>query len=183
MKYLKVMFQENSRYKNFEYKVNEITVAPQWNPNAKTPQEMGGLNFSNEENIVRWLHNGDTLYDVEVPSDAKVVCVEESATPKGVFRSNKIIVKNPRKVTDEMALSFYEKSTIPETAYPKTLGGVSIMNYYKTAKRILEDKVTINNIEFFLEEWEAFISKKNRRDCNKTVRYIDTKLKEIKNQK
>lgn len=183
MKYLKVMFQENSRYKNFEYKINEITNASHWDPTAKNPQEMGGLNFSNEENIVRWLHNGDTLYDVEVPSDAEFVCVEESATPKGVFRSNKIIVKNPRKVTDEMALDFYRKSTIPETAYPKTLGGVSIMNYYKTATRILEDKVTLDNIDFFLEEWEDFISKKDRRDCNETVRYIDIKLKEIKNKK
>lgn len=181
MNYLKVMFQENSSYKNFKYKINEVTNAPNWNPNAKTPKEMGGLNYSNEENIIRWLHNGDTIYDVEVPEDAEVINVQESATPNGVFRSNKIIVKNPRKVTDEMALDFYRKSTIPESAYPKALGGVSIMNYYNTAIKIFNDKVTINNIDYFLDEWNDFISKKDRKDCNETVRYIDKKLKEFKN--
>ena len=183
MNYLKVMFQENSRFGNFEYKINEVTNALHWDPTAKTPQKMGGLNFSNEENIIRWLHNGETIYDVEVPLDAEVVSVAESATPNGVFRSNKIIVKNPRKVTDEMALDFYRKSTIPESAYPKALGSVSIMNYYNTAIKIFNDKVTSDNIDFYLEEWEDFISKKDRRNCNETVRYIDEKLRNFKNNK
>ena len=147
----------------------------------KLPQEMGGLNFSNEENIIRWLHNGDTIYDVEVPKDAELVCVKECATPGGVFRSNKIIVKNPRKVTDEMALMFYEKSTIPSEAYPKALGGVAIMNYYNTAIKIFNDKVTNENIDYFLNEWEDFMSKKDRKNCNDTVRIIEQKLKDFKN--
>lgn len=176
MKYLKVMFSTKSRYNDFEYKLNEINESQTWNPLAKSPEEMGGLNFSNEENIIRWIHNGDTIYDVIIPEDAEVISVKESATPYGVFRSNKIIISNPRKVTDEMALEFYEKSTIPESAYPNALGGVSIMNYYNTAVKILNDKVNKENIAYYLNEWNDFISKHERKDCNETVKYIDKML-------
>jgi len=41
MKYLKVMFSKKSRYNGLKYKINDINVAPSWNPNAKTPEEMG----------------------------------------------------------------------------------------------------------------------------------------------
>lgn len=180
MKYLKVMFSEKSRYNDFEYKVNEINVSPHWNKNALTPEEMGGLNYSNEENILRWLHNGNTIYEVEIPSDAETVSVRESATPYGVFRSNKIIIKNPKPVTDEMALEFYKKTTIPESAFPKALGSVSLMNYYNTAITIFNDKVTKENVDYYLSEWNDFMSKKERQNCNETVIEINKRLNEYK---
>ena len=179
MKYLKVMFSSTSRYNDFKYKIGEINYAPTWNPNATTPEEMGGLNYSNEENILRYLHNGDTIYDVEIPEDAEVVSVKECATPYGVFRSNKIIIKNPRKVTYEMALEFYKKSTIPEDAYPKALGGISIMGFSKTANEIVQDKVNENNIKYFLSEWLDFTERPERKNCNNTVVEIDKKLREF----
>lgn len=178
MKYLKVMFSDESRYNNFQYRVDEVNCAPSWNPSAKTPEEMGGLNFSDEKHIIRYLHNGDTIYDVEVPEDAEVVAVKGCATPNGVFRSNKIIIRNPRKVTDEMALEFYKKSTIPEDAYPKALGSVSIMDFSKTANEIFNDKVNENNIEYFLLEWNDFTDRSERKNCNPTVIEIDKKLRE-----
>jgi len=181
MKYLKVMFSNESRYNNFQYKIGEVNCAPSWNPNATTPEEMGGLNFSNEENILRYLHNGDTIYDVEIPEDAAVVSVKSCATPYGVFRSNKIIIKNPRKVTDAMALEFYKKSTIPEDAYPKALGGVSLMNFSKTANEIFNDKVNDDNIEYFLAEWNDFTDRPERKKCNDTVIEIDKRLREFSN--
>ena len=52
MKYVKVMFSNESRYNGFQYKIGEENVASYWNPLAKTPEEMGGLNFSNEDNII-----------------------------------------------------------------------------------------------------------------------------------
>lgn len=182
MTYLKVMFSHESRYNNFQYKIGEINYAPSWNPNALIPEEMGGLNFSNEENILRYLHNGDTIYDVEIPKDAEVISVKECATPYGVFRSNKIIIKKPRKVTDEMALEFYKKSTIPDEAYPKALGSVSIMNFSKTAKTIFNDKVNNNNVEYFLSEWNDFIDRPERKKCNDTVIEIEKRLIEFSKQ-
>jgi len=181
MRYIKVMFSKKSRYNNYQYKIGEVNYAPYWNPKASTPEEMGGLNFSNEENILRYLHNGDTIYDVEIPDDAEVVVVQECATPYGVFRSNKIIVKNPRKLTDEMALGFYKKSTIPEEAYPKALGAVSLMNFSKTANKIFNDKINDNNLDYFLSEWNDFIERSERKNCNDTVVEIDKRLRNFSN--
>lgn len=180
MKYLKVVFDDKSRFSDFKFKVDEVNIADIWNPNAVRPGEMGGFNFSCEEKIIRWLHNGDILYDVIVPEDAEMKIIDECATPGGVFRTNKIIITNPRKITDDMALEFYKKSTIPQEAYPNALGGVSIMGYDKTAKQILKDKVNINTIDYFLSEWNDFMSKKNRKNCNDTVKYIDEQLNNIK---
>ena len=113
MKYLKVMFGNVSGAdKGLEYKINEVNIADKWNPNANTPEEMGGFNYSNEENILRWLIRGDTLYDVIIPDDAEVINVDSISTPNGVFRSNKIILSNPRIVTDEIALELYRKSNL-----------------------------------------------------------------------
>ena len=43
-----------------------------------------------------------------------------------VYRANKIIIKNPRKVDDELALHFYQISHIPEKSYYKALGVVRL---------------------------------------------------------
>ena len=179
MKYLKVMFDNKGA--NYEYKIDEVNVANVWNPNAKSGKEFGGFNFSVPDKIVRWLHRGDTLYDVIIPDDAEVIDVVESATPHGVFRTNKIILTNPRKMTDDMALEFYKISTIPEVAYYRTLPVVTIMGYEKTANQILKDKINKNNIDEVLEEWKEFMGKNNRRNTNKLVDDIENKLYEIKN--
>ncbi len=179
MKYLKVMFDNKGA--NYEYKIDEVNVANVWNPNAKSGKEFGGFNFSVPDKIVRWLHRGDTLYDVIIPDDAEVIDVVESATPHGVFRTNKIILTNPRKMTDDMALEFYKISTIPEVAYYRTLPVVTIMGYEKTANQILKDKINKSNIDEVLEEWKEFMGKNNRRNTNKLVDDIENKLYEIKN--
>lgn len=179
MKYLKVMFDNKGA--NYEYKIDEVNVANVWNPNAKSGKEFGGFNFSVPDKIIRWLHRGDTLYDVIIPDDAEVIDVVESATPHGVFRTNKIILTNPRKMTDDMALEFYKISTIPEVAYYRTLPVVTIMGYEKTANQILKDKINKNNIDEVLEEWKEFMGKNNRRNANKLVDDIENKLYEIKN--
>ena len=92
-KYVKVMFGINSGAGDFQYEIGRLNVATIWNPKAKSGKEFGGFNFSTEEKILRWLHRGDTIYDVEIPDGAEVIDVVESATPHGVFRTNKIILK------------------------------------------------------------------------------------------
>lgn len=108
-KYLKVMFGTTSgANSDVKYKLNDVTVANTWNPNVENPKEMGGFNFSTEDKILRWLVRGDTIYDVYLPEDAEMIdCPNESA-PHGVFRANKIIISNPRAVTDDMAMEFYK---------------------------------------------------------------------------
>ncbi len=180
-KYLKVMF--GNKGANYVYKIGKVNIANTWNPQAKKSRDFGGFNFSTEDKIIRWLHRGDTIYDVEVPDDAEVVDVVESATPHGVFRSNKIIISNPRKVTDEMALHFYKISTIPEIAYYKALGAVCLMNYHNTALAILKDKVNSENIDLVLSEWNDFINlnkDENRNNANELTMDVNEWLLEIK---
>ena len=180
-KYVKVMFGTTSGAKSdFKYKINEVNVSENWNPNAKKGRDFGGFNYCSEECILRWLHRGDTIYDVEIPKDAESIKLDGSTT---IYRANKIIISNPRKVDDELALHFYEISKIPEKSYYKALGVVSIMNYKKTAYRIFKDKVNKNNIDQVLEEWNDFASrgnKDNRKEINNLVKEIENYLYEVK---
>ena len=155
-KYLKVMF--GNKGANYKYKIGEVNIADNWNPNANDPKEMGGFNFSTEDKILRWLVRGDTIYDVSIPEDAEVIdCPSESA-PHGVYRTNKIILSNPKPMTDELAMQFYLKSDLPEKSYYKSLAGVAIRGYKNTSFKILEDKVNKDNIDLVLEEFDDFIS-------------------------
>ncbi len=156
MRYLKVMFGTKSGASDFEYKLNEINIAKIWNPNESDPKKMGGFNFSTENKILRWLVRGDTIYDIDIPVDAEIIdCPSESA-PNGVFRSNKIIISNPRLVDDDMAMEFYLKSELPEKSYFKAMAGCAVRGYMNTALRIFKDKVNIGNVDLAISEYEDF---------------------------
>lgn len=177
-KYVKVMF--GNKGAAFEYKIGEVNVANNWNPTASSGKEFGGFNYATEDCILRWLHRGDTIYDVVVPDDAENIKLEGATV---IYRTNKIILTNPRKVTDDMALEFYKKSNIPEKSYYKALGAVSLMNYKNTALAIFNDKINYETIDLALEEWNDFINNGgdgNRLDSNETVELISKKLNEFK---
>lgn len=152
-KYVKVMF--GNKGANYEYKIDKVNIASNWNPKATSGREFGGFNYTTETCILRWLHRGDTIYDVEVPNDAENIKIEGATT---IYRTNKIIVRNPRKVTDDMAYEFYKKANIPAKSYPKALCAVVLMGYEKTANAILKDKVNPENVEYYLEEWNDFFN-------------------------
>lgn len=162
MKYLKVMFGSTSGAdKKLEYKINEVNISDNWNPEANNPKEMGGFNFSTEDKILRWLIRGDTLYDVKVPEDAEVIEVESISAPHGVFRSNKIILSNPIKMTDQIAMDLYIKSNLPEKSYYKSLAGLAIRGYINTAKKLIDDRINKNNIDLVFEEINDFVRPEN----------------------
>ena len=180
-KFVKVMFGTTSGAKSdFNYKLNEVNIANNWNPKATSGKDFGGFNYCSEECILRWLHRGDTIYDVEIPDDAENIKIDGATT---IFRTNKIIISNPRKVNDEMALHFYKISKIPEKSYYKALGVVSIMTYKKTAYAIIKDKINKDNIDEALEEWNDFIShggKNDRKDLNGLVKEVNDYLYKFK---
>ena len=180
-KFVKVMFDLTSGAdKGFKYKIGEVNVASNWNPDAKNGKDFGGFNYCSEECILRWLHRGDTIYDVTIPDDAENVRLDGATT---IYRTNKIIISNPKKVDDELALHFYQISKIPEKSYYKALAVVSIMNYKKTAYAIFKDKINKDNIDEALEEWNDFIShgnKNDRKDVNGLVKEIEGYLYEVK---
>ena len=184
-KYLKVMF--GNKGTNYEYKIDELNIANNWNPTTYDPKNMGGFNFSTEDKILRWLVRGDTIYDVVIPEDAQVIdCPSESA-PHGVFRCNKIILTNPRTMTDELAMDLYLKSNLPEKSYYKSLAGVAIRGYRNTSLKIIEDKVNKDNIELVLSEIEEFVKPyqdiKDEQTDTKVYDEVMEILNRIKNQK
>lgn len=156
-KYVKVMFGNTSGANGFEYKEDEVNVAKIWNTSAKDPKEMGGFNFSTEDKILRWLVRGDTIYDVIIPGDAEVIDVESISAPHGVFRTNKIILTNPRAMTDELAMHYYKISDLPEKTYFKSLAGCAIRGYKNTCMQIIKDKVNKDNIDLVLSEINDFV--------------------------
>ncbi len=151
---------------NLEYKLNEVNISSNWNPKEENPKLMGGFNYSTYDMIFRWLVRGDTLYDVEIPDDAEVINVNNPSTPNGVFRSNKIIISNPRKVTDSLALELYKQSTLPEKSYYKALAGCMIRGYKETCLTLIKDKVNPSNVEFVLSEIFDFVKPENRNGSN-----------------
>lgn len=170
--------------KNLEYKIDEVNVADKWNPKTDEPREMGGFNFSNEENILRWLIRGDTLYDVIIPEDAEVVKIDHLSTPNGVYRSNKIILSNPRVVDDELAMELYLKSNMPEKTYYKTLAILAIIGYRNTCIKLIKDRINKDNIDLVLSEIDDFVNSKKSSEntSNENEVYVEvmTWLKEIK---
>lgn len=54
------------------------------------------------------------------------------------------------------------------------------MNYKNTALSILKDKVNKENIDFYIEEWNDFMNKKDRNNSNDTVILINNELHKIK---
>ncbi len=184
-KFLKVMFGTTSgANKGLEYKLNEINIAENWNPTSQDPKEMGGFNFSTEDKIFRWLVRGDTLYDVEIPEDAEIIDCPSTSAPNGVFRSNKIILYNPRPMTDNLAMEFYLKSDLPEKSYYKSLAGCMVRGYRNTCLKIIKDKVNRDNIDLVLSEINDFIKPYQHEDnTNILFNEIMNLLNNIKNCK
>lgn len=180
LKFIKVMFGTKSKAgEGFDYKIGEINETDNWHPETNDSKEIGGFNFSIEEKILRWLVRGDTLYDVTIPENTEVFDCESPSAPHGVFRSNRIIINNPRSMTDEIAMYFYEKSILPEKSYFKAMAGCSVRGYMNTAIKIFTDKVNKENFELAFNEFKDFMIPNGNDTFNEE--YLDDNTKKIYN--
>ena len=156
-KYVKVMFGTTSGANNdFEYKLNEVNESNNWNPLADNPREFGGFNYCDETCILRWLHRGDTIYDVIIPDEAEVILCDEN---KGVYRANKIIVSNPRKITDNLVMDLYKKTTLSNKILADCLVTLIWKDRIEISKYIINDMVNKNNVDEFYTEFINYSSK------------------------
>ena len=155
-KYMRVMDGTKSNAGDFEYKINEINISNNWNSNEKEPGKMGGFNFSSEDKILRWLHRGDTIYEVTLTEDAEIILCDAE---KGVWRTNKIIVGNPRKITDEMVIELYKKTTSSNKILAQCLQTLLWKNRIEISKYIVKDRVNKENVEEFIKEFEEYTKK------------------------
>lgn len=174
-KYVRVMDGTKSNAGNFEYKIGEINIAKKWNPNSLKPEDMGGFNFGTEDKILRWLHRGDTIYDVIIPEDAEVILYDEE---KGIYRSNKIIVNNPRTITDDIVLELYKKNTLSNKIIAECLVTLLWKKRKEISKYIIKDRVNLDNIDEILEEFVRYAGEENL--YSETGKEIYEILQEIK---
>ena len=179
-KFVRVMDGIKSNAGGFEYKLDEINISDNWNPNEIEPEKMGGFNFGSEDKILRWLHRGDTIYDVIVPEDAEIVLCNAE---KGVWRANKIIVTNPRIITDEIVLELYKKTTLSNKVLAQCLQTLLWKNRIEISKYIINDRVNKENVDEFIIEFENYTKKTeifNYNDLGKDSKIIYDMLKKIK---
>lgn len=174
-KYVRVMDGLKSNAGGFEYTLDEINIAEKWNPNTLEPEQMGGFNFSTEDKILRWLHRGDTIYDVVIPEDAEVILCDEE---KGIYRSNKIIVTNPRTITDEIVLNLYKINTLSNKIIAQCLVTLLWKSRQEISKYIIKDRVNLENIDEILTEFIKYAGKDNL--YSQTGKEIHEILTEIK---
>ena len=174
-KYLKVIDGLKSNAGGFKYKLDKVNIAPIWNPNADNPESFGGFNFSDEEHILRWLHRGDTIYDVIIPDDAETVLVDEE---KGIYRTNKIIIINPKSITDDIVLNLYKKNTLSNKIIAECLLTLIWKNRLEISKYIIKDRVNFDNVDEILEEFENYAGEENL--SYESSKIIYNILKEIK---
>ena len=179
-KFVRVMDGVRSNAGGFEYKLDEINISNNWNPNENEPEKVGGFNFGSENKILRWLHRGDTIYDVIIPKDAEIILCNEE---KGVWRANKIIVTNPREITDELVIELYKKTTLSNKIIAQCLETLLWKNRIEISKYIINDRVNKENIDEFINEFEIYVKKSkkfNYEELREDSKIIYDMLKEIK---
>lgn len=182
VKYVRVMDKDVSNASGRKFKIGEITISDEWDPNAKTLDTIKGINFSTEESIIRWIRRGDTLYEVELPEDAEVIKCPGTFTPDGIYRTNKIIVKNPIPLTEEVVMNLYKKSNIPDKTYHDVLAILAVRGFEKVCDQLINDKVNEKTIDEFLIDYIDF-GKNDIRDNNFGLfEKYKNKLIEIKNK-
>ena len=81
----------------------------------------------------------------------------QASFPNGVFRTDKIILTNKRKVTDETAMYFYKGSKLSEKSYYKALAGIMLRGYKNTCLELIRDRVNKGNIDLVLKEINNFV--------------------------
>lgn len=167
MTYLKWIF--NSDVESGLLKIDSIMQHDTWDPENPDWSKRGEFNFSNEENIIRWISRGDTLCGVEIPEDAEIKNVDNYKTPNGIIVANKIILKNPTPVSDELTMDLYKMSDMPLKTYFETIAALAIRGCYNTALQIIKDKVNLDNINEAIDEYKDFIKPWHKDNLNQEV--------------
>ena len=179
-KFVKVMDENKSNAGGFEYKLDEIMISDNWNPKETEPEKMGGFNFGTEDKILRWLHRGNTIYDIIIPEDAEIVSCNEE---KGIWRANKIIITNPKIITDEVVIELYKKTTLTNKILAQCLQTLIWKNRIEISKYIIIDRVNKENVDEFINEFENYTKKSekfNYYELGKDSKIIYDMLKKIK---
>ena len=114
-KYCKVIQTVREYRDGKRFPIDEVVTAnKKIDFNETDRKKVGGLYVSTPEFIFRWLIRGDTLCEVIIPEDSKIY---KSSSINGIYIAEKIILTNPVKIDDELAMKIYMQSKLPEKSY------------------------------------------------------------------
>lgn len=173
MRYAKVIFGVNSGHSNYIYKIGAVNVAHNWNTNAISPALMGGFSFLTEENIFNWLYKGDTIYEVTIPLDAEIVNCYSENDLTNVYRTNKIILNNPREITDAIALKLYKISNKENKLNLNNIISLIERNFINTVELWLNEHLTAEIAQ------ELYILIQNLNIDNECIKMVRKKLLDL----
>ena len=80
-------------------------------------------------------------------------------SPNGCY--NKIIVSNPKKITDDLVMDLYKKTTLSNKILADCLVTLIWKDRIKISKYIINDRVNKNNVDEFYTEFMNYSSKNN----------------------
>lgn len=163
------------------FPLNEVIVADkEINLLAEDKDELGGINVSNYDNVIRWIIRGDTLCDVTIPDDGNIYETVHTATNHGTFRADKIILSNPRKIDDELALDLYKRSNLPWKSYIQILSYISTLDFRKTCDMIVKDRINKDNVQEAIEIFDNYLERRSNPMPELYVEILDRLNKMIK---
>ena len=167
------------------FQIDKIVISDRKvNLNANEQKDIGGFCVSTYEYIFRWLIRGDTLCEVTIPEKEKVY---KTTNKNGVYVADKIILSNPIKIDDNLAMKLYMESNLSEESYFKAMTACAICGYVNTAMKVCMDKVNEENVEFAISELENFCNIKNEKEyindfsSMESVRILYDKLEKRRN--
>lgn len=129
------------------------------------------------------MSRGDILYEVEIPEDGEKYEITNMKTPGGIIIANKIILRNPVLISEELLNHFYDISDLPLKTYFECIGLLASRGYYDLSLRIIKDKITEENIDLAIEEFNNSIKPwhKVNYDCyNKVKEVLEGKERDLK---
>ena len=186
-KYYRVIQTEKEYSDGRRFPINEVVVAnKKINFNAEEQADIGGFCISTLDYIFRWLIRGDTLCEVIIPDDEKIY---KTVSENGIYIAEKIILTNSKKIDDDFATELYLTSKLPEISYFKAMTACAICGYIKTALRVCNDKVNIENVDSAIFELDSFCNRHNSENyfedtkAIENVKILRNRLLEIKNER
>lgn len=184
-KYYRVIQTKKEYGDGRRFPINEVVISDKKiNLEAEEKTDMGGFCISTYEYIFRWLIRGDTLCEVIIPENEKIY---KTVSYNGIYLAEKIILKNPVKITDELATELYFNSKLPEDkSYFKAMTACAICGYIKTALKVCEDKVNKDNIDIAISELDDFCKRRkdekyiDNPEAIETLKILRNRLEEIR---
>ncbi len=178
-KYIKIGTDETIKYRDKKNSINELYKTASGNFNEENIDE---FYFCSEDQAFALLLYGNTIYDVNIPKDSKMVKLINKYTDSEILKSDKVTLSNPRQITDEIAMDLYLKSNLKNMSYYKSLANLVVCGYRNTCFKLISDRINIENVDTVLELFDSFISGNLKKGLADDTLYKDVinKLNEIK---